>query len=433
MENLIDEYMALFANTEVPPIYDRWCCIALISTILERNVYVDHGQSKIFPNNYILLVGDSGARKDTAIKRAVKLAEVSGYNFFAASKSSKEQFLIDLQEGLDNMDSVENDMDVNKGVLKPKKLSDETFKRLFPEFAEDMDLKPAQGWIIAKEWNSFFGMNNVEFYDLLTELWDWEGPYRKRLKNSTHIKISDPTINVLGGNTTIGIAQAFPIEIIGKGFFSRLFLVYSEATNIRITRLPRVNAELYEKVKQKLLAIRKFSGEIKINETVWGAIDEVYQGWKKLEDSRFESYSSRRIIHLLKICMVVAVGYGRMEILIEDVIYANSILYFTEHSMPRALGEFGKARNSDVSAKILEIIIRAGRPVDVQKDIWPQVQRDLEREEMLGDLIRNLITAGKIAATGGAGSSKLFPVKQIITFDHKYCDINLLKEWRDAQ
>jgi hypothetical protein len=63
--------------------------------------------------------------------------------------------------------------------------------------------------------------------------------------------------------------------------------------------------------------------------------------------------------------------------------------------MPRALGEFGKARNSDVTHKVLEIIHNA-RGVVRLKDIWREVHADLEKISQLQDILIGLQQADKI-------------------------------------
>jgi hypothetical protein len=104
-------------NEEAPTIYHRWASIVAIGTLLGRNAFVIHGHNKLFGNQYVMLVGESGARKDSAIRPIKSLLREAGYNYIAANKSSKEQFLADLDNGMDNIDKDEDDkLDVTKNV-----------------------------------------------------------------------------------------------------------------------------------------------------------------------------------------------------------------------------------------------------------------------------------------------------------------------------
>ncbi|MFK5283171.1 hypothetical protein ACI3PL_26730, partial [Lacticaseibacillus paracasei] len=78
---------------------------------------------------------------------------------------------------------------------------------------------PAESFIAADEFNNFIGLGNTDFISILGELWDYEGVYDYRLKNSKSVFIPYPTISILGGNTPTGFSQAFPPESIGQGFF----------------------------------------------------------------------------------------------------------------------------------------------------------------------------------------------------------------------
>src|SRR5712664_3382569 len=111
--NLIESYLDFYEDTEPPTIFNRWCIIAGIGAILGRQCWVQHGHIKIYPNQYVMLVGESGTRKSTAIKHfMVPLLVDSGYKKFAAKKTSKEKFLEDLHDGMEKIYEIEDPMDV---------------------------------------------------------------------------------------------------------------------------------------------------------------------------------------------------------------------------------------------------------------------------------------------------------------------------------
>lgn len=425
--NFIEKYLDFYSGTEPPTIFNRWCAISGISTVLGRQCWVQHGHSKIYPNQYIMLVGESGTRKSTAIKEfLLPILKESGYHKIAADKTSKEKFLMDLAQGMDNVTNTEDHLDVNSGQQNWG--ANKTMRELFGVVDAS---EPAECLIMADEFNLFMGHNNVEFIDLLTALWSYSGLFSNRTKTGKSILVPNPTLNGLFGNTQIGISQSFPIEVIGQGFFSRLVQIYSDPSGRRITRPPSGNIQAKSDLVRRLLAIKgKFRGEILIPEESWKYFDEIYQPWKELEDVRFKSYSNRRLTHLIKLCMCVTVARDSGIILPPDIEYANSILHYAEFFMPKALGEFGKARQSDVSAKILEILEKADKPLHPINDLYPLIARDLDSTKQLADILGSMKAAGKIQQIASGGVA---PKKAPMSFNFPHCKPILLREYQEQR
>lgn len=422
MSNFIEEYLDFYSGTEPPTIYNRWCAISGIATLLGRSAWIQHGHSKIYPNQYIMLVGEAGCRKSTAIKTFLKpLITEAGYTKIAASKTSKEKFLMDLAQGMDQVNSPEGHLNVNDGPANWGR--HKTMQELFGVVDAS---EPAECLIMADEFNVFMGHSNVEFIDMLTDLWDYSGVFAQRTKTGKSVLVPNPTINGLFGNTQVGISMSFPTEVIGQGFFSRLLLVHSDPSGRKITRPPAPNLELKAKLVKQLMEIQgKIRGEVLVSEDAWRALDEIYHEWKDLEDVRFKSYSTRRLTHLLKLCLCCAAARQERIINTNVVVYANSILHYTELNMPKALGEFGKARNSDVSAKILELLEKTDKPLDLMKDIFPQVHRDIDGTKQLAEIMGGMLSAGKIQKAGAG----FLPFKKEASFHFPHCNVLELREY----
>lgn len=425
--NFIESYLDFFSGTEPPTIYNRWCAISGIATILGKQCWIQHGHSVIYPNQYIMLVGESGARKSTAIKKFLKPILVeAGFNFIAAQKTSKEKFLVDLAEGMDKINDPEEELNVNKPSGRFKQAANSTMRELFG--IKNMS-EVTECLIMADELNIFLGHGNIEFIELLGDLWDYEGLYPVRTKSGKSIIVPNPLINGLLGNTQQGISMAFPTETIGQGFFARLITVFSDPSGRKITFPPPPDLKVRKQLIETLMRIKgTFKGLIPVDPMAYIALDDIYQNWKDIDDVRFKTYSTRRLTHLLKLCLSCAAARERRSIDTRIVEYANSILHYTESFMPKALGEFGKARNSDVQAKIMELVeksIDKGglHPIE---ELWPQVSRDLDSTSELARVIESMKAAGKIQI---AGSGKLLPNKKPVTFNHPHCKVGLLREY----
>ncbi len=272
---------------------------------------------------------------------------------------------------------------------------------------------------------SFVGNGNIEFLSLLGELWDYHGEFEDRKKNSKSFKILNPTVSILAGNTPTGFSLAFPAEAIGQGIFSRLVLVHGESTGKKITIPPAPDASIGETLHQILREIRQIIGAgtaAVFTPEAYKLLDAIYHHTETALDVRFESYQGRRLTHLIKLCLIISASSLRTTITESDVVYANTILTHTEHSMGKALGEFGKARHSDVSHKLIQILENHYTPIPL-KQLWMQIHNDLESIDVLKDMFNNLLIADKIITTKGG-----FLIKRKILdeVNSKYVDFSLL-------
>jgi hypothetical protein len=380
-QDFFGEYLKYTAGGEVPICFHRWSAIVGVATILERNVHLRFGHGHIYPNMYTMLIGTAGTKKSTAIKLIKKLLIKAGYTHIAAERSSKEKYLADLSAQHDGSDS-DDILDQN----------------IFGASANDTLITP--NFIAADEANDFFGIGNLEFLSVLGSLWDWEGKYENRIKTGKSDFIPNPTISILSGNTPTGFATGFPSSIFGQGFFSRLLLVYAEPTGDRITFPRSPTTEETELIVRLLQQIKSVSyGMIEFTPTALNLVDKIYQSQKVHEDSRFDSYTNRRLTHLLKLCLIVACARMEKTISETSVVQANTYLRYIERLMPKALGEFGKARNSDITHRVLGIIEQKF-PIAV-RDIFREVSGELEKPSDLSIIIQKLIMSDKIQNTAG--------------------------------
>lgn len=415
---LFNKYFSYVEHTEPPLVFHRWSVLTSLGAFLGRQYYLPFGDFNIQPNMYVMMIGDPGTRKSTAVKLAKKILSSAGYSKYSAERTSKEKFLLDLEGVEDDMGTV---VDSNK-----------VMQNLFGD--EFVGGDPREVFIVADEFNEFVGSGNMEFLSLLGSLWDWDDPvqpFKQRLKTSRSVSIYQPTISILSGNTHAGFAEAFPPQSIGQGFLSRLVLVFGESSGKKIafpTRpsddVKRSLVDMFQEIKTRVV------GEATLTSKARGMLETIYRTFDSLDDSRFKHYSTRRYTHLLKLCLLTAASNLRTEIQAEDVLFANTLLSFTEHRMPQAMGEFGKAKNADVAARIISVLSEAKAPMDIGA-LWAQVQSDLDRLEDLNKLMAGLAQGGKVQYVARSKSSNVqgyLPVRKALGAGRIYCDFSLLQE-----
>lgn len=402
-ESYISAYMryAGAGVSEPPAIFHRWCSISIIGALLGRQFYFPFGHSRVYPNQYINLMGPPGCRKSSAISIGVKLLARTGFTRFAADRVSKEKFLLDMSV----MDEVEDEEDILDMTLD----------------------QPAQSFIAADEFTDFIGPGNMEFLTMLTKLWDCPEEYKQPKIHGKDAVVDRPTVNILSGNTPQGFALAFPPEAIGNGFLSRTIFVHGETTGRKVTFPPQPDMQLRDKLEQHLRKIQALvKGEASVSEEAMKLCDRVYQEFIDLEDVRFKSYSTRRFTHLLKLALCLAASELRTTIDKQDIIRANTLLYFTELNMHKALGEYGKSKVSDQANAVMAVLRDAKTPLSAT-DIWKKVSQEFSKIPELGDVLRNLEHAEKIQQVTIAKKQGFLPlVKRSVVWAEDLIDRNWL-------
>lgn len=373
--------------SEPPATFHRWASIAIIGALLGRQCWIPFGHSRIYPNQYIMFMGDPGTRKSTAINIGAKLLRKSGFGRFASDRTSKERFLMD-------MCSIEDDID--------------------EDALENLTLDaPAETFVVAEEFTDFIGHNNMEFLTMLTKLWDNPSEYTHPKIHGKSVIVTKPTINILSGNTAQNFAMAFPAEALGSGFLSRMIIVFGDSTGRKVTFPAPPNEELEATLIHHLKEIKaSCAGQIIIPKAAEEVCHEVYTKAPHIDDPRFQSYGTRRFTHCLKLSMLLAAADKRLSLSPKDVIRANTLLYYTERNMPKALGEFGKSKYSEATSIIMSTLEKATMPMTVQ-DIWKRVCKDLSKIAELQEILKNLAHAEKIQTVTVGKKQGLLPKKQI--------------------
>lgn len=397
-KDFLQNYLQYTLDTEATATFHRWSALVGIGAFLERNIWIQHGAKNYYPNHYVMLLGDAGSRKSSAIKGFVRILRQAGYKTMAAEKTSKEKFFADLAAQHQEEEDEDNLLwgDVDSSAVTPC-------------------------LIAADEANDFFGINNLEFLSALGSMWDFDGNYDIKKLTSKSIEIPNPTISVLAGNTPTNFSLAFPPTIIGQGFFSRILLIHGEKTRPKIAWPTPPDPGATADIIAHLTEIKaKVIGQIDPTPKAKTLMSVIYNQPDRILDQRFTSYFNRRFTHLMKLCLVIAASKMRKEIDEDTVIQANTYLTYIQNLMPKALGEYGKSQNSDVLHKIMSIVQMSDGPVPL-REIMKQVINDVRSTTEVGMLVHNLVAAEKLQHT----KTGLLPVRQDmteVTQEDKYVD-----------
>ncbi|MGE4259196.1 MAG: DUF3987 domain-containing protein [Candidatus Babeliales bacterium] len=376
VKDFVTRYMEFcdIDNSEAPAIYHRWTCMSMLSAFFGRSIHIEFGTGKIYPNQYIMLMGDPGTRKGTAMGIGKKILKAAGYNRFSADKTSKERFLMDMKQ-----------YDIPPGGPTAD----------LEAFVMDA---PTESYICSGEFTDFIGQNNMEFITMLTNMWDNLDIYTNPKITGKSVTVERPTVNLLGANTPEGFALAFPPEALGNGFLSRVIMLYAEVTGNKVAWPEARSKEETEALAQEMIDCREaMEGEIGIHPDTRSLGSKIYKQDIRIDDVRFSHYKQRRFIHLLKNSMVLAAMDMSKEILPIHMIRANTLLAHAELRMPKALGEFGASRHATVSGKIINFLSHAREP-QTPNEIWKAVRKDIQKASDLAEILTGLKNADEIQA-----------------------------------
>ena len=396
MTPLLKDIIKLAENQEAADFSYLWAGLSCIAAQLARNVYIPFGNGKIYPNLYVMFVGDPGKRKSTAIKDLKKRIKAAGYQNICGDKVTMQKYLLDLAGVGEGSIEGSNITEFNLGIT----LGTNDY---------------VESYINQDEFSDFIGINNYPFISLLGNFWDIDEPYVYRTKNGQSIEIPSPIVNILGATTPSQFNTIFPPAISEQGFLSRLIIVNIPESKRKIARPMPSDASVIEKVVDGLKAVRKLSGELVIADAVWDKLEEIYLSWKPVEDTRFAHYSTRRHTQLLKLCILATCSRYTVEMSVDDVIFANTLLSFTEHFMPQALGQFGKNKDGDVNSKVISYLRSSFPTAKSLQDIIIPISTETDVMS-LQKILNNLVVAEKIvAASNGKYLPKLPSYKDIKT------------------
>jgi hypothetical protein len=273
--------------------------------------------------------------------------------------------------------------------------------------------EPSQIYAVAEEFADFIGVKNMNFINLLTNLWDNLDQYEHPKIHSKSILVVKPTVNLLAGTTPVSLVDTVPPEAIGQGFTSRFIIVYSSGTGEMVTWPDLPDKGLTDRLVARVKAIAsKVKGKAFISEDAKEVFDKIYKSFKGVDDPRFQFYNGRRQTHLIKLSMILAAMNLRTEIQRQDCIRANTILDSVEQHMPRGIGELGRGRHAEVINTLMSVCTKDFLDF---KQLYRKLSHDLDKQSDLNQIIRNLMDAGKLQQVDYRGKKVFKPVFQVET------------------
>jgi len=330
-------------SVPTPEIFKTWTGIATVSSALERRVWLNLSGGKMYPNMFVFLVANPGVGKDQALMPARELlSESNAVNLAPTSMSGK------------GMVDTLADPKIMKEFDNP-----ETKTKTFYQSMT----------ICVPEFGTLLSKHDLEFLSIINDAYNCGPEIRERLRSQKEdLVIRNPHINIIAGTQPQYISTLFPEEAWGMGFFARTIMIYHDKaikTNLfegGVFDDEGAKRKLELDLVKDLRKINELRGPMSVSKSTQNRINE----WN-LQDSEDDKpthpklihYNTRRIMHLLKLCMVYAASRNSMTIEDEDWDRAITTLYEAEDRMPEIFKEMSGTGSKQIIDQTFYYILKS--------------------------------------------------------------------------
>jgi len=331
-----------------PLVFRRWAAIAGISMSLERRCWIGAGASRIYPNLYILLVANPGVGKDMAIGPLRDLLhEAKKIHIAPASMTGKG-----LLDELGSCEATRTQVNTLTGQLE--------------EYH-------AMG-IIVPELGVLIPANDLGFFSIVNDAYNCGHELVERTRGGGKITITKPHLAILGGTQPKFLGNLLPEAAYGMGFPARLCMIYSDQA-VKVS--PFVHLRQLEPLRKALLSdllrISELSGPFGISEEAQNAVEHWHlheSDLDKPKHGRLVHYSTRRIMHLLKLCMAISASESdAMIVEMRHFLWAKATLLEAEADMPNIFRAMTVGSHEQLFEDAMSwfAMASAGQPVSHQR------------------------------------------------------------------
>jgi hypothetical protein len=205
--------------------------------------------------------------------------------------------------------------------------------------------------VVSNELGVFIPTYDTEFMTALTDIYDGDGYSERRRGNDINIKLSHPQMTILAATTPANLTAMLPEGAWDQGFMSRVLMIYSgEQRKRELFTNQAVDGAKSKALLQDLKQIGRAYGKISFTSDAKAAIEEwhLLDGPPRPDHPKLKHYLTRRVTHLLKLCMICSIARSNeLIVTLDDYSEALSLLLEAEHYMPdvfKAMGAGGDAK-----------------------------------------------------------------------------------------
>lgn len=378
MPNFFEFYDDYVKDTEPPPNFHAWSTIGAISALLGKKCFIPQGHFTVFPNLYIVLVGDPGTRKSTAMNIAKKLVRLIPEVPIAPESSTREALIDDMAD--------------NKVVAT----------------LHNKDISYWQSSAFVTEMQEFLGGKHINqsMVGFLTAIWD-EPVFKERTRKGGEVIIHNPYFSMLGCCTPEWMNTKLKQDVITDGFSRRTIFAleselhclnpWPESTPDQIENLAKLEMEAHR--------IFKIGGVFQLTKPAREYYDAKYRSTReeaKQFTEKVQNYFTSKHILALKIAMCLSAGVSSHRVISSSVIkLAFKFLEQSERSLDQVFSGVGRNELKAHADKVYSRICDAGEKGLTERELLLMSYDDMNMMEFK-EVLETLQRQGRITTRLGA-------------------------------
>jgi hypothetical protein len=329
--------------TDAPDSFGYATGLVILSTVVQRNIFIFWTGRKLYANLYVLLIAKSGGRKGTTLGLA-------------------KQLLNKLEEN--NTDNF---------LVFPDDIT--------PESLFSLTQNQTHGTFFHGEFGGFLkGLDrsyNKGLKELLTDIFD-NFSHKKFIKGKEGtgemFELVEPAINILGASTVAWLSENLKESDFKSGFMQRFVFFPGELDKkeiaLPVKSITSINDDIIDNLYSMLSEISGISGEIVLSKDAIQAYESFYysdEEFKKRQSEVYGSFHTRLYTFVIKLSMLYCAMRMDKTISKEDIEYGIKAKLLVETQL---YSVFDRLLSNDVQdrlEKIKNIIAENGGIIDRSK------------------------------------------------------------------
>lgn len=276
--DFIQQFLDYTSSYESPTEFFYWSAVAGISAALRDNCYLLLGDTRIYPNLYILIVAKPAMRKAKPLNSAIELLKVVNNTKIIEGRTSIQAMIGRLSE-----------MERHK---------------------DGKTISGASGIIFSEEISAMFTEDDANI-PVLTDLYDYKSSYTSSLISRGTQRLTNVVVSLLGASNEELLKPVFNNRAIYGGLLSRCLIVYGDRVRHRNSLMYEI-ASKYDpnRMQRSFRDISNLKGLVQLTDAARVHYNEWYlEVCPTLEKQAGATGAEGRIhTNILKVAIVLAVA-----------------------------------------------------------------------------------------------------------------------------
>lgn len=372
----IEQFLDYTSSYESPTEFFYWSAVAGIAATLRDNAYILLGDTRVYPNLYILIIANPAMRKAKPLNSTVELIKHANNTKVIEGRTS-------IQAVIQRLGEIERQKNGNT-------------------------ISGASGIIFTEEISAMFTEDDANI-PVLTDLYDYKSSYTSSLISRGTTRLTNVVVSLLGASNEELLKPVFNNRAIYGGLLSRCLIVYGDRVRHR-------NSLMYEDPKKydprplqaSIRRIANLKGIFEITDAARREYDHWYTSiCPELEKNTAGKTGAEGRIHVnvLKVAMILAVSRSeKLVVDVEDIEAAIDKCQSLFKNYRRLTMGSGKSKDADPQILVLKALWQSENYTLTRRALMTQLWADVS-DSTMDEVSRTLLAADLVSITETKGST----------------------------